>query len=65
MGTVREEPCISFFIISLSVIFRIRNASDEIHREHRNTFYVRYRVTKIVTFMRDNVENSVETAGHM
>jgi len=65
MGTVHEDQLYIFLIISLSVIFRIRNASDKICRERRNTFYVRYRVTKIVTFMRDDVEYTVESAGHI
>jgi hypothetical protein len=65
MGTVHKDQS-TFFIISLSVIFRMRTFQTKIvekietHFVFDIAFCVRYRFTKIVPFMRDNVENTVE-----
>jgi len=38
-GTLLEDQC-AFFIISRSVLLRMRNFSDESCRESQNTFYI-------------------------
>jgi len=39
MGTVPEDQN-TFFIVSLSVIFRMRNVSDKSNRENQNTHFM-------------------------
>jgi len=51
MGNLHEGQC-TYLITLRSVLLRIRNALDKRCRQNQNTFYVQYRFSKIVLFMR-------------
>ena len=56
----------TFLIISQSVLVRMRNVSDKnCRKKSKNTFYVRKRFSKILSFMRQSGKILYSRAGHI